>query len=325
MDKKKVKFIPIGFYEYDDIIEKALKNYGFEVNRFTPKGKYTPVQKLLNYFTKGKLLDTKTRRREEQYLLEDDTQYDYVLAINAVQLHADILKKYKEQQPNAKFILYLWDYVDRIENFEENREFFDEIYSFDKNDIEKYGFKPLTNFYTDVHLYNGEKKSILLSMSGLLHSGRIEIWDKIISDNKIKVDRCYLYMLGFKIMDFVKMLLPGTGRWMKPKYIKVNPIPLDKMAIVMKKSKVTLDVQFGIQAGLSFRVFDSMAAQTKLITTNTYVRDYDFYKYGNILVIDKDNPYVPKSFLVDDFKPIPKEIMDNYSVDAWVRKIFEDK
>ena len=55
---KKLKFVPIGFYDYDNIMEDALTDYGFEVTRFTPKGKYTPIQKLLNFFLRGKLLDT---------------------------------------------------------------------------------------------------------------------------------------------------------------------------------------------------------------------------------------------------------------------------
>lgn len=319
---KKLKFIPIGFYDYDNIIEDAIQDYGFEVTRFTPKGKYTPIQKLLNFFLHGKLLDTKVRRREEKYLLGDDTKYDCIFVINGTQLHADILEKYRAAQPQAKFILYLWDYVERLDNFESIRPYFDEIFSFDENDIETYGFKPLHNFYTDAHLYNGEKKSIMFAMSGLLHSGRIQVWDKIIRDNKIRQDKCYLYMLGYRIMDFVKAFLPGGDRWMTPKYIKVNPIPLASMAEVMKRSRVTLDVQYGVQRGLTFRTFDSMAAHTKLITTNEYIKNHTFYKYGNIFVIDKDNPVVPRSFFTEEFHEIPKNVMDEYSVTTWVKKIF---
>ena len=322
MADKKLLFVPIGFYDYDDIIEDALTNYGFDVTRFTPKGKYSAVQKLLNFALRGKFLDSKVRRREKKYFLDTDVSYDYIFVINGTQLHADMLRELKKKQPKARFVLYLWDYVERIDSFEANREFFDDIYSFDEGDIEKYGFKPLHNFYTDPHLYNGEKKNIAFAMSGLLHSGRIEVWDKIIRDNKIRPEKCYLYMLGFRIMDFVKAYLPSGGRWMTPKYIKVSPIPLGKMAKVMKHSKVTLDVQYGVQRGLTFRTFDSMASHTKLITTNTYIKDHPFYKYGNIFIIDKDNPVVPRSFFTEPFREIPKEILNEYSVKRWVEKIF---
>lgn len=320
---KRVLFIPIGFYDYDNIMENAIRQQGYEVKRFTPVGKYTTVQKLVNFATKGKYLDKKTRSREKKYLLDDKTKYDYVFVINGRQLHPDNLKQLKQQQDKAKFILYLWDDVARVEHFEENKEFFDVIYSFDNNDVAAYGFKPLTNFYTEVHRYKGEKKNILMSMTGLLHSGRLVIWDKIVRDLKIKPERCYLRMLGFKISDFVKAVLPGKDRWMNLKYIKVNPVPLADMAEVMKRSRVTLDVQFGSQAGLTFRTFDSMIARTKLITTNETVKSCDLYEYGNIYVIDRDNPVVPKSFFTEPFHEIPEEVMEQYSVQNWVKKVFE--
>lgn len=52
-----------------------------------------------------------------------------------------------------------------------------------------------------------------------------------------------------------------------------------------------------------------MAARTKLIITNSYVKQYDFYKDGNICVVDKDNPVVPEDFFEQLYEDIDQSVL----------------
>lgn len=320
---KKVLFIPIGFYDYDNKIEQEIQNLGYHVTRFTPIGNYGPVQKLYNAFTKGEYLKKKCLIRQKEALLNTTEKYDYVFVIVGRQLDPVVLKEFREKQRDAKFVLYLWDDIERVEGYHENRECYDEIYSFDLRDVEKYGeshgVKHLPLFFTDAHEYHGEEKKYVLNLSGLLHSERLEIWDKIVKDNHLNVKECYLYLMGAKINHFVQAILPGGNQWMNLKYIHVNGMPFSKMAENSKASKVALDVQFGTQAGLTMRTLESLGANTKLITTNEFVKKYDFYQYGNIHVIDRKNPVVPQEFFDTDYNKISEEIVNKYSLKNWVK------
>ena len=316
-----VLFISLGFYNYDDKIKEEIENLGYEVTLFTPIGKYTAIEKLFNAMVKGRYLERKTRRRQINKLLKEDKKYDYVFVIVGRHLNPDILKRFKKNQPQAKFILYLWDDVARVEHFEENKKYYEKIYSFDLNDVEKYGFEHLPLFYTSAHVYNGEKKKYLLNMSGLIHSARISVLDKIMTRYNLDEKKSFIYMLGYQIKHYIQAVLPVKNKWMSPKYIHISGMKFETMAEIMKRSKIALDVQFGSQAGLTMRTIESLGCHTKLITTNPYVKEYDFYKYGNICIIDKDDPVVPEDFFTTKYNDVPNEIVSKYALSNWVYTI----
>lgn len=318
-----VMFISLGFYNYDHKIKETIENLGYEVTQFTPIGRYNTAEKLFNTLVKGRYLRQKSRRRQKKHLLNNPKKYDYVFVIVGRHLDPDILKKYRKMQPDAKFVLYLWDDIARVERYEENKPVYDEIYSFDLKDVQTYGVKHLPLFYTPSHEYHGEEKKYTLMLAGALHSERLAIWDKIVDKYKLDIQKCYLYLLGTKMQHFFQLFSPAKNKWMKPKHIRIRGMKFEEMAQIAKESCSTLDVQFGSQAGLTIRTFESLASHTKLITTNSYVKEYDFYKYGNICVIDRENPIIPQDFFEEPYHDIPEEIIKQYSLSNWVQTMLE--
>lgn len=313
-----VLFVSLGFYNYDAKITSAIEKLGYEVTQFSPIGNYNTIEKLYNAFTKGRFLKKKSLKIQKHFMNDNPKKYDYVLVIVGRHLAPSLLSEYRKAQPQAKFILYLWDDIARVEGYNENKDFYDEIYSFDLKDVKKYGLKHLPLFYVPDYLYKKDSKKYVLSLSGTLHSGRVMLWDKILSKYNLNSKNCYLFLLGMKMKHFIQAILPSKNKWMKLKYIHIKGMKLEEMAIIMRQSMVSLDVQFGSQAGLTIRTFESLASKTKLITTNPYVKQYDFYKYGNICVVDKDDPKVPDDFFSTPYNEIPSEITQQYSLYNWV-------
>jgi hypothetical protein len=93
----------------------------------------------------------------------------------------------------------------------------------------------------------------------------------------------------------------------------------------INKSKTVLDLLRDEQAGLSFRIFEALGFQKKIITSNKYVQEFDFYNPENILIIDPENPDIPKSFFETPYVPIPQEIYRKYSLEGWVEDVFNLK
>ena len=105
------------------------------------------------------------------------------------------------------------------------------------------------------------------------------------------------------------------------KYQK-NIIKQGELETHMDNAMVFLDLLRENQTGLSFRVFDSLAYQKKLITTNAAIIEYDFYNPQNIMVIDAENQIISLDFFSTTYQPLEDEIYYKYTLDNWVNTIF---
>ena len=114
---------------------------------------------------------------------------------------------------------------------------------------------------------------------------------------------------------------------------KVKEIPLieirkerinqEDLGEFYNQTNVILDLVRDQQTGLSFRIFEAMAYQKKIITSNAAVRNYDFYNPNNILVLDENNLQIDAHFFTTTYQPIPDEIYQKYTLSHWVDTIFE--
>ena len=326
---QKLLFVPIGFYDYDDMIEKELVKAGYDVTRFTPIGDFNKhkIERAINILTKDRYVYRKAHDREVKYLLSDDTRFDVVFVIVGRHLLPDIMDELRRKNPDARFILYLWDDVKRVKYYKKNKHHYDKIFTFDNFDAKKYGLEFLPLFFTDKHRYSGEDKCYDLSLVGTYHSDRLRIWESVFEKSGVTESRSYLYLVATQIGQVISAYLPlnkkKKSKWDSSRYIKIKLQGFETMAEKLKRTRTTLDVQFGSQNGLTLRTMESLAARTKLITTNQNVKDYDFYSYGNIYVIDRENPEVPEEFFSQDYKEIPSEIVEKYSLTNWVHTILK--
>jgi len=91
---------------------------------------------------------------------------------------------------------------------------------------------------------------------------------------------------------------------------------------IISKSKTVLDIQHPDQSGLTMRTIEMLGAKRKLITTNSNIRNYDFYRKKNIYIIDRDNPKLDKSFFQSNYKNLSKDVYQKYSLENWLKTIF---
>src|SRR5690606_41602551 len=79
------------------------------------------------------------------------------------------------------------------------------------------------------------------------------------------------------------------------------------------------------QTGLSFRFFEAMAFEKKIITNNKYVKDFDFYNPSNILILEDNFDDIDSEFLNTPYIPVPEEIYNKYTLENWVNTVFHLK
>jgi|688.fasta_scaffold02903_9 glycosyltransferase involved in cell wall biosynthesis len=89
----------------------------------------------------------------------------------------------------------------------------------------------------------------------------------------------------------------------------------------IENSQELLENQQKNKAGLTFRVFESLGLEKKLIATIKDVKNYDFYNPINILFNNIDHLAFPKTFFKTPYQPIDGQILKKYLVENWVSSI----
>lgn len=84
-------------------------------------------------------------------------------------------------------------------------------------------------------------------------------------------------------------------------------------------SKCLLDLYNETNEGISLRVLEALFFKKKLITTNRFVKNYDFYRPQNIFIWGTDDAATLKVFIETDFFQVEKEIVDKYDINNWIR------
>ena len=91
-----------------------------------------------------------------------------------------------------------------------------------------------------------------------------------------------------------------------------------------ENTKVVVDLVHKNQIGLSMRPFEALGLKRKLITTNTSIKDYDFYNPNNIFIIEDINNFdIPTSFFESEYEDIEQNISSKYHIKPWLENILK--
>lgn len=323
MASKKVLFIGIGFYDYEESIIKEFQKLDYEVDYFCE----VPPNNLIYRFYSRMKNKNKFQEINRLHVVEIANScgayYDLVFVIKCENMTIDTLEIIKSKNPKAKFVLYLWDSVERISNIESKFEYFDKVFSFDRLDCIANGnliFNPL--FFRDEYVNNSkvEKPEFDIYHLGWYHSDRLALIKKInayCERNNLK-SKMILFVgyFSYLIQSLFGGELKGSRKFLVFKSVSAM---LNRQFII--ESRATLDIAHPNQSGLTMRTIELLGMRKKMITTNSDIVNYDFYHSNNILVIDRGNPVFDKEFFKVPYSQIPKEIISKYSITNWLKRM----
>ncbi|ATG76482.1 MULTISPECIES: hypothetical protein [unclassified Pseudoalteromonas] len=312
---RKILFIGIGFYDYDKLIVEKLKNKGAVVNYICQSHR----NRVMNQFAKFKSASHIEKKHSEKHLflqLDNQTNYDYIFVIKGDRLcsqHIDMLKK---NNPGATFILYHWDSIRRVEGGAKIASLFDRVCSFDRLDCNKYSFDFIPLFYRN----RIERKATYkydISFVGWLHFNRLDL----LKDIALKMDvvnKSYKFYLFTNPINWFRLNILK-----RITFIHRKTLAYSEYSEIVSNSNAILDFHHPKQDGLTMRTIEALGANRKIITTNSDIRHYDFYEFKNVFILDDDVEIQSLiNFINEDFSPVPESILYQYSMDAWLDKIF---
>ncbi len=322
---KKVLLLAPNDYSLYRLIKKNLENLHFQVEviHHNYNFKYKNVfQRLKNVFYKI-ILNEKTYKNKLknefnlhiQKEIISNQKFDITLVLRFDFFTKEILEYCKKR--TDKFVVYQYDGLSRIKSNFENHILFDKIYVFNLSDITNYPTLPLvksSNFYFDYINPKSDKIGYDFYFLGGFHPSRIDIINRLTHYFQLKNFK-YLFEIYFdpKDVQFIELHNDIT-----PIYDFIDyEVYLEKL----KNASNVVDILIEEHEGLSFRVFESLYFEKKLITTNPTVVTYDFYNENNIFVLNSDNLNEVENFLAKDKVKIDNELIKNYSFSNWFRNI----
>ncbi len=102
-----------------------------------------------------------------------------------------------------------------------------------------------------------------------------------------------------------------------------TPILYEEYLKDIQNTKAIVDIKMTKHDGLSFRFFEALNLEKKIITNNHQVQYYNFYHPDNIYITDFETFDGLSEFLQKPYHPISPDIVKMYGLDNWIKNIFE--
>jgi len=245
------------------------------------------------------------------------------------------LEKIKREIPTLKVVALYLDSIatsKEINYVESTKNLYDLTISFDKYESEKFNLIYIPSFYIDIFNYTGEEKDIDIFFVGVLALR----WERL----KMCVDTLrFCKMNGLN--GYLKLLLPSDKK--HPFYEKIEKeilngqisrdeldeitlkcsLTVEECATLMKRSKVAIEIIKEHQTAPTLRTFEALASETKLITNNEYIKDFDFYNEKNIKIIENDKCVLEKSFFTEKYERYDTIAVEKYSINSYINHVFK--
>lgn len=314
----KICLISFDYWGFDQHIIDALQKKGIEANHINLNDfKYSypnHLNRLKNGLSKFLFNKNIKRVKKQEFVLErleELGHQDIILTIRPDLLDRNTHEIIK--QNTNRYVAYLYDSTKRFPVSHLSKGIFDEIFSFDRDESNFYNFRRITNY---IYL---PKKEL-----DLTKKYQNTVFMVISKDDRLKMLDAISQKLDDLLIDY-KFIVKSNKNLgnVNPKIIWTkSDVGPDEMKKLIENSKIMMDISRSTNTGLSFRVFESLAYQKKIITTNEAVKRYAFYDPNNIFVIDPENPNVPKDFFETPYRPISEEVYQKYTVETWIETVF---
>ncbi|HEU4789002.1 MAG TPA: hypothetical protein VFS71_04895 [Flavobacterium sp.] len=283
------------------------------INFFDFKHKYSNFQsKLYNFILKNlfnkNIKNVYYGNEILKKLAENNEIQDVILTIKGDFIDTKSILEFKKF--TKKSIAFFNDSITRCPKIKQVIPAFDEVYSFEKKDCKKYNLNFITNWIYPIQVGNTkkeqfevynisskDKRSVLLSKIA-----------RILKGNKI----------NYKIIIFDKK---NRNHDPNLEYTQ-KQIPLAQVNENLHNAQILLDINRIGQNGLTFRVFESIGLEKKLITTNADIKNYDFYNPNNILIIDEKRPNLTLDFFKTEYEKISEMVFKKYTLEEWINQVF---
>lgn len=324
---KRILFFHVPNYGYHKVMINSFEKAGAIVDDFDTRPSHSFLAKALIRINRDLLGPMIDKYHDQIIDRVKDNKYDIIFFYKGEAVSTDTMKRIKALWPNAYYVLYFPDSIRNNAGARKIIPFFNDCYTFDKDDTKEYNISFLPLFYSDNMLNISNSKCIPkydLFFVGTVHSDRYNFIKKIVKQYEQKGRKSFTWFYFPSVVLYYKMCFENPVVRKAPKSeFKFDTLSASDLALRLAESNVVLDIQHPKQTGLTMRTIETLGAKKKLITTNPQIVDYDFYNPNNILVVDRTNPVIPDSFIESPYEDVPENIYNKYYIDNWCKTLLK--
>jgi hypothetical protein len=281
------------------------------INIYSIPFKYKNIfSRIGNFFSKLFLnigLKDKNRTNYIKNIISKKGFFDQILVVGPDNFQEEALVYLRRNTHEMN--CFLWDGFDNYNKPKSTLLLFDQVFSYDRKDAAKYNFTFLNNYIYDNEIKNIEPTQTVFNIS--TYDKRFRFLEKIAN---------YLEVKNISFLFITRKNKKGNHKLIK---IVDQYMSLHEVKKIIASSLILIDIQKDNQSGLSFRVFEALGYQKKLITSNADIVNYDFYNENNIFVISEENYEIPLDFFKTEYVKIDSAILEKYSLKSWVFEVFK--
>lgn len=327
LEGKSVLLLAPNFFGYEFEIKKELEAQGASVYYYDERPKNDFITKALIRLDLKPLIAKKINDYYASILNDiKNIHLDYLFLVGPETISLDVIDTIISNNKGVKVLTYFWDSIKNKKNALRYLSKSERFFSFDSNDTklnEQIEFLPL--FY--IKDYEKIKESTDfqydLCFIGTAHSDRYKIVKNLEKAAKAQGLRVFTYFYSpSKTLFLYKKYLKSDFKGIS--FVDVSFKSLSKQEVVqhIARAKAVIDIQHPNQTGLTMRTIEALGAGRKLLTTNKFVADYDFFDKQNIEIFDREKPIVDFSFLGKGYNPIDNNTYQKYALRTWLHTIF---
>ena len=317
-------------YGLSECIQYNLEQNGFTVVNISFKDyqfKYTSSwQRVVNFLRKTFLRDKgyKAILKYNKYKDRIDHQLnaidkaEYALLIRADIYPLPVIQQIKNK--TKQLIGYQWDGMKRFPAIKEALPLFDRFFVFDAADLtDSDGMLFSTNFFLQsptpfVAAEEKRRKTVLLFNSYF--------------EERMPLTFDLIKRLSFLNVDpQFNIHKPGIqAAYMRDSiYYFPDAVQYGHYLNDVHKADVLVDLCLSFHKGLSFRFYEALGYEKKIITNNIQVKQYEFYHPQNVFIIGHDDWNDLPSFIQSPYHTLEKDIVRKYSFSNWIRYVLNQE
>ena len=315
----------LGFF-VDFILEKSFQNNpNVVLHKKKPSAaRINEFQEVLLDYWKG-LLDHRS---------DEDLFFDYLLVINGKAIHPYLFEKLKKANKEIKTYNYIYDRIKGVYQIDHNFKYFDDIYTFDRNNVEEYNLKLLPIYWVPA---NGKlDENIDVFAFGGPDQIRINVFRRIKNVVAGTNLRCFIKVYHPKVTNKMVYSIRRIGKYilqhrespslkdLESDLFTSESMPTEMYRKYMNSANIIIDTNHPYQDGLTARFMWALGLGKKIITNNANSLKYDFYSQEQILVMDNNTSDRELLDFINSNTDIPSWVNNRvvqYRIDNWLKTI----
>ncbi|MDX1872134.1 hypothetical protein SBI67_08385 [Mycolicibacterium sp. 120266] len=327
--RQRALVITPSFFGYERDIVAEFEHRGYETVFVDERPSNSAVARAVLRVRKnliGRQIDNYYRQK---WSALSGSSFDIVLVIKAEVIPRWFLENLRQANPDARLIFYSWDAVDNTPNCLAVLDCFDDLFSFDSEDVAarpEFSYLPLfyTRDFTPLPMSElGRPRRYSMSFVGTLHSERYAFAKRLFAGKSDTYGFFYVQARWYFAMVKYLTREHATVPWGDMSFDKLSR---PEVAEIFRESVAVLDMPRRGQAGLTIRTFEVLASGAVLVTTNPAITREPFFDPTRVVVIP-DDLTAPESKKIRaqlaslEAPGTPPPSFERYSLTSWVSTI----